>query len=504
MNNLAQQILYMKPDAECALSDADATHLKQQSASRTWISPVNRLRGLFEFQFNALWTKPANNTGAPQKPGGKHRLTSSSFGALLIYAIGAALSYASQLVIVRVIGATSFGIFAYVLAWVTMLAYLSTLGFHVSLLRFIPAYSAHQQWSLVHGLFRFAQLWVALAGVCIVLVGGAIIALRSGSMEPELAVTFLLGLVTIPIISQHLINASLVRSFGGIVRALAPERVVRDGVMLAIVGLAAFSGFFVADAKLAMAAALISAIVTLVVLRVFLRAVRPLELTSNPPAYAVKEWLKPAIPVMFIVIADALMSRSGIIVLGFTGNTLDAGIFALALSMALITGLPRMAVASTFAPNVSDLHARGDYKGLQALANKASMLSLLGSLGVAVPLLALIKPLLALFDSSFASGAPIVAVLVFGQIFAAACGPQQHLITMTGNEKSAATMMMISALINLAACVLVIRLFGTLGAAIAMTGTLIIWNMAMAIFIYRRLHLMPGLVSAFTARMSKG
>jgi O-antigen/teichoic acid export membrane protein len=504
MNNLAHHILYAKPGSENILGGGHTTFVQSQTLNRKGIFPAGKLRRIFASTRNLWSANPDKNTALPNLPGGRNRLASSSFGALLIYALGAVLSYASQLVIVRVIGAESFGIYSYVLAWVTMLAYLSTLGFHVSLLRFIPAYRAHQRWSLIRGIIGCSQRAAVITGLCVILIGTGIIAVRYGSMQPELALTFVIGLVTVPVISQHLISASFVRSFGGVVRALAPERVVRDSVMLAVVALVALSGFFVADAKLAMAASFISALATLVVLRVFLKLLRPVELISNPPVYAVKEWLKPAIPVMFIVVADSLMSRSGVIVLGFSGNTLDAGIFAVALSMAILTGLPRMAVASAFAPNVSDLHVRGDHAGLQALATKATLLSLVASLGVAIPLLILIRPLLALFDSSFVSAAPVVAVLVFGQVFAAACGPQQHLITMTGNEKSAATLMMACALANLAACVLAIKIFGTLGAAIAMTGTLIVWNIAMAVYIHRRLHLVPGLISAFTAKLNKG
>jgi len=37
------------------------------------------------------------------------------------------------------------------------------------------------------------------------------------------------------------------------------------------------------------------------------------------------------------------------------------------------------------------------------------------------------------------------------------------------------------------------------GAALARTATLIAWNVAMGVFVYRRLHLMPGLVTSFKA-----
>jgi O-antigen/teichoic acid export membrane protein len=504
MSNLAHDILYFKSGAEGGRSTAlnKAPFSPNKFAFSGFTAALRRRLSLGKFKFVQAWRMSKSNPAG--KPGGGKRLAASSLSALMIYGTGAALSYASQVLIARIIGAESFGIYAYVFAWVTMLGYLATLGFHVSLLRFIPAYRAVDEWPLVHGITRYSQRRAALAGLGIVAIGSGIIAARFDAIRPELALTFLIGILTVPIVSQHLISASLVRSFGGIARALAPERVVRDGVLLAVVALLAWSGLFAADAKMAMGAALISALATLLLLRIFLRPLVPVELNVAAPAYAVKDWLKPTFPIMFIVIADSLMNRSGVIVLGLTGKTTDAGIFAVGLSMAVLTGLPRMAVAAAFAPNVSDLFARNDHDGLQKLATKASVLSLIGALLMAVPLLVLLQPLLLLFGPSFAAAAPIVAVLVFGQVLAAACGPQQHLITMTGNEKSAATIMMICALANLAGCVVAIKIFGTFGAALAMTATLVAWNIAMAIYIHRRLHLVPGLIFAVTSKFSKG
>lgn len=453
---------------------------------------------------NSLLSRIAKKRNLGAKTGASRPMTASSFGALMVYGTGAALSYFSQLAVARTIGASSFGIYAYVFAWVTMLGYLSTLGFHVSLLRFIPTYRATERWSLARGVIEYSQRGAALVGLLVVLTGVLIVIARDPAMRSELALTFIIGLITVPIISQHLISASLVRSFGGIVQALAPERVVRDSVLLTVVLLAAWSGLFVTDAKMAMIAALISALATLTVLRIFLKPLRPKEIQSQAPENAAKEWLQPTMPIMFIVLADSLISRSGVIVLGMSGNTLDAGIFAVALSMSLLTALPRMAVAAAFAPNVSHLNAIKDQAGLQTLARQASILSLIGALTIAIPLLLLNDLLLALFGPSFVDGAPIVVVLVIGQVFAAACGPQQHIITMTGNERSAAIIMSFCALANLAACVFVINAYGTFGVAVAMTVMLIIWNIAMGFYIQRRLKIVPGLMSAFTSMRNKG
>ena len=427
------------------------------------------------------------------------QLGRASVAALAVFVVGAGLTCVAQLVTARIIGPDSYGVYAYVLAWVTLLGYFSTLGFHVSLLRFVPAYQAREEWALARGVIRYSQRGAAGTAISIVLIGGCGIIALHGSLRPELAFTFLIGIASVPFLALHFIGASVVRAFGGIIPALAPERIVRDGLLLVTIATVFWGNLYRLDATLAMGATLLSSIVMLGLVSIFLRRLRPLPLDCAKPAYAAEEWWRPTLPLTVIMIADNLMSRSAVLALGLTGNMRDAGIFAAAFSIATVTALPRMAVATAFAPTVSALFARGDQAGLQSLSAKAACLSLLGTACAAIPLLLLAKPILVWFGRDFAAGAPIVTVLVLGQVLAAACGPQQHLITMTGHERAGATIFAVCAGSSFAACMLVIDSFGMMGAACAMTGTLICWNLATAVFIHRRLHLMPGLVASFKA-----
>lgn len=423
----------------------------------------------------------------------------ASIAALAVFIVGAGLTCVAQLMIARIIGPDSYGVYAYVLAWVTLLGYLSTLGFHVSLLRFVPAYQAKGEWALARGVIQYSQRRIARTAFCIVLVGICGIAALRGSLRPELALSFLLGIATVPFLALHLIGASVARAFGGIIAALAPERIVRDGLALAIVATVFWGSLYRLDATLAMAATLLSSIAVLGLVRITVRRLRPPALGHVKPVYAAEDWWRPTLPLTVITIADNLMSRSAVIALGLTGNTRDAGIFAAAFSVATVTALPRMAVAISFAPTVSALFALGDRTGLQSVTTKAAWLSLIGTACAAIPLLLLAHPLLAWFGRDFVAGAPIVTILVLGQVFAAACGPQQHLITMTGNERAGATILAVCASSSFAGCVLMIGSFGMTGAAFATTLTLVGWNVAMAIFIHRSLHLMPGVLAPFKA-----
>ena len=76
--------------------------------------------------------------------------------AFLVLVSGAFVGLVVQLGMVRLIGAESFGQYAYVISWTTVLGYVSTLGFHVSLLRLLPAYQVHEDWAKAGGALRFA------------------------------------------------------------------------------------------------------------------------------------------------------------------------------------------------------------------------------------------------------------------------------------------------------------------------------------------------------------
>jgi len=83
-------------------------------------------------------------------------------------------------------------------------------------------------------------------------------------------------------------------------------------------------------------------------------------------------------------------------------------------------------------------------------------------------------------------------ILLVSQIVAAGFGPQMFLMTMTGNERIAAVLLIASAILNGAFGWLLIGGMGLTGAAIATTAALIVWNVAMAVFVWRGLGLVPG------------
>jgi len=450
-------------------------------ASRPAASPASRLTGLIA-KLSAV------------QGGSGNRLAHASVSALLIYVGGAGITSLAQILIARLIGSTNYGIYSYAIAWATFLGYMAALGFNISIMRFVPAYRADGKHDLVRGLIKFVSQRTMLAAVAVAAVG-AVLTVIDSDLMPEMRTSMLFGMAAVPLITAYALTSALVRAFGGVISALLPERIVRDGMLMLLVGVAVAIGIQPLDARFVMAAILVSSAVTatLVLIPAFRLCPQEVRLANVSTAER-REWWQTVLPLMLIAGLTVVINRSGIMVLGWVDRIRDAGVFALAINIALLVGLSRLAVSTMFSPTAASLYAQGDHAALQRLFARATLLSFAGSALLAIPLLLLAGPLLELFGKDFADSALVVRILVTGYLLAAVCGPQQNLLMMTGNEWMAASTMMLGAIVNLIGCSVGIAFAGVTGAAIGVALALVAWSAVMALYIKRRLGITPGLI----------
>jgi O-antigen/teichoic acid export membrane protein len=417
--------------------------------------------------------------------------------AFAIFVASAGVSACSQLLIARLVGAETYGVYAYVIAWMTILAYFSALGFDIALLRFVPAYQTTAAWSLARGIIQYAERRALVVGIAVMSAGASVVMIWSRQFSPELRNTFLVGFIIVPVLALLWIRCSIVRAFGGVVLALVPDKMLRDGLLLVLVVLASLVPGRHTDAPLVMMASLAGSIAALGFASLAMRRQRPGELNVILPEYAAATWRHTAVPLVIIAAAEALLNRTGVVLLGWFGETREAGIYNLAFNIAFLVVLPRAAINTLFAPTISSLFTRRDQVTLQALVTKAASWTLCAAVCIAIVLALLADPILAWFGNDFAAGVPALRILLVGQMIAASYGSQLSVMTMTQHERGAAALLILSAAVNVAASIVFISMLGLTGAAIATTITLIVWNLAMALFISRHLRLLPGVLGMF-------
>jgi O-antigen/teichoic acid export membrane protein len=228
-----------------------------------------------------------------------------------------------------------------------------------------------------------------------------------------------------------------------------------------------------------------------------MRWLRPHAADDVVPVYDAPTWRRVALPLLVIGATEALMNRTGVLILGWSGNIKEAGIFSLAFNIAFVAALPRTALNTLFAPAVSSLFTQRDRKTLKILIASAGSWMFAASACIAVVLALIADPLLKWFGPGLEDGVTALRLLLLGQTLAASTGSQLYIMTMTGHERNAAALLMVSAAVTAIASAVLIRFFGLTGAAIAASLGLVAWNMAMALFLWRRLQLLPGVFAWF-------
>jgi len=424
------------------------------------------------------------------------KVARSGATAFAIFFVGSGLTYLSQIVIARLTGATSYGYYTYALAWITLLAYVAAFGFDVALLRFVAAYRNQAKWDLLHGVVRYAERWVLASGGILVVLGTGIVLARGNQIDPELRNTFLFGFPLIPILALAWIRCAVLRAHDHVIIPLTSSLLVRDGILIALVIFAGVGLGLRVDAQFAMLALLAGASIGLGIASLVKRRIQ-LKPGAGPsaPAYDVAIWQRAAMPLLVIGAVEVLMNRAGVLCLGWMGETKNAGIFSLAFNIAYLVAIPRTALNTLFAPTVSSLHDSNNHSQLQDLVSKSTLWSLAAATVVGLGLLAGADLLFSLFGKDFVSGLPALRILLVGQVLIAGAGSQLTILTMTGHERSAAALIIVSAIVNVISMFALVYWFGMVGAALAAIGSMIVWNVLMAIFIWRKLNLLPGLLA---------
>ena len=428
------------------------------------------------------------------------RFAYGSAAAFVIYFGGVGLAFFSQLLLARILGPDSFGIYSYVFAWMSVLAYGAALGFQVSLLRFVSVYESKQQWPLLRGVIQYSERRVAVVSLLVILFGTAGIMFRQQTMSQELSNTFLIGFLLVPAWAFLWLRASTVRAFGGVVSALLPERVMRDGLLLAFVVFTAFALNWTLDAQMVMTAMVVSTAIGFAAASVAMYRLRPGEAKSAIPQYDVVAWRQAALPLLIVGATEALFNRTGVLLLGWVGETRNAGIYGLAFNIAFLVVLPRTAVDTLFAPQISRLYAQRKMEELQTLMVRAASWSLSAAAGIALALAVMAEYLLSWFGPEYVVGVGTLWLLLIGQVISASAGSQSQILAMTGHESQLAKIIAVSAVANAAISALMVTWLGITGAAWAMAISLVLYNAAMATFIWRKLGLWPGIYGIFRKR----
>ncbi len=402
------------------------------------------------------------------------------------------LSVGVTVLLARVLGAHDFGIYAYALAVVTLIAVPAQFGIPMLVLRHAAGYEAQGDWERLRGLLRRAAQAVLALAAALALIAGGIGALLAERLPAGSFATFAWALLLLPLLALSALTGAAVRGLRHVVAGQLSESVGRQIPLLALVGAALALGYGL-SAQTAMALHAVSAGLALGVGVVLLKRWLPDPARQAKPRYEDRAWARTVLPLALMASAHALSAYTDVVMLGLFRPAAEVGVYQVAAQTAMLVVFGLGAVNMVVAPNISRLHALADHARLQRMVTGSARVVLAGALPVAFVLILLGGVLLEwVFGAEFARGHAPLAILAAGQLVNAAAGSVGFLLNMTGHERDTAVGVGIAAVANVLLNLALIPPFGMVGAAAATAVTLAAWNVILCRQVYRRI----GIVSS--------
>ena len=423
------------------------------------------------------------------KGGLRRELTQGALGSMVLKVLFTVITFANVVLLARILGPEGYGVVAFVLAVVSVLAIPSQFGIPILATRELAVARVREQWGLMRGFIQRAQQ--AIAVFTVVLVAAAMTALYflHDGLAPEKLESMAWGLLLVPLLSLAGLRNGMLKGLRKVLLGQLPEQLIRPG-MLFLALLVVIWGFPAVDLSAAqvMMLQVVAATTALLVGAWIFRRVRPPEIITAEPRYQTRLWLVSVVPLGLTEALRQVNGQTDILLLGLMASDAEVGLFRVADQIAVLVLFGQQVISSVLAPHFAHMHATGEHESLQRLMTASARVILALTFPVVLVLIIFGKPVLAgFFGSEFEAAYGPLVILCLGQFLNASMGPVSLLLSMTGHERDMMTGMGISVVVNIMFNLILIPLYGMYGAAITTVLTLATWNLILRRQVRRRL-----------------
>jgi O-antigen/teichoic acid export membrane protein len=405
--------------------------------------------------------------------------------AFVIRIVNAAIAFISQVLLARWMGSFEYGIF--VLVWVTMVIVgnLSCLGFHTSIIRFIPEYRAKGFLPELRGVLFASRLFVLAASTFLAGAGALGIWLLSGTMESYYVVPFILGVVCLPMIALSDVLQGVSRAHAWAISALSPTYLTRPVLILVFMAGALLAGYE-ATAITAVVATILATYATTIIQLVTVSRRVDRRVPAGPRKYHLRQWLVISLPIFLVEGFFFILTNADVLMVGLYLSPDDVAVYFATVKTLALVHFVYFAVKAGVAQRYAQF-THADSTLLAGFARETVSWTFWPSLLMALVVLALGKPILLLFGEGFDAGYPLLFLLVIGVVARAAVGPCESLLTMSGNQNICALVYALTLVLNVGLNMALIPHFGLWGAAIATSVAMIFEAGMLSFTVWRKL-----------------
>jgi O-antigen/teichoic acid export membrane protein len=411
----------------------------------------------------------------------------------------AAIGYVFKVYLARVLGAEALGIYALGITLVGFLGTFNSLGLPESAVRFAAVYRANHKTEPLRALLFWGGGILLAANVVFALIFlamGKVVARRFYHSPvllhylPWFAAIMLLGTISV-------FYGRILAGYKSVGRRTIITNFVGSPATMILAVLLISAGWGLTGYLLAqvLSAVLVIGLLLMVVWKLTPREAR--FLLPRPRSLERDVWSFSAAAVG-VLLLEFLMGQVDKVALGFYLGPRSVGIYSVAAAVVAYETLVLNSVNQVFSPVIADLHSRGDNAMLGKLYQSLTKWMFAITLPLAITVIVDAGPLMRTFGHDFEAGWPILIIGTLGQLVNCAVGSVGLMLLMSGNQSRLLRAQAGMAVVMTVLSVVLIPIWGVVGAAIAAAITNAgtnLWNLASVRRIFR--------FSPFTAKFAR-
>lgn len=393
-------------------------------------------------------------------------ILAKGLSSLALRLAGMGMTFLLGVILARVLGPAQFGIYGLVTGGAAMVMMVALLGTPQTAVRDLSVLSARGDWSGVKYLIRqFAvatwSMSVALGAIAVAIAwwfdGGTL-----GWVE-----YVLLGAVISALMVTTTLIAAELRGLGAMFRGQVIDILVRPACALVVVNVLVVSGIAFQAREALLVQIAVGTLVALISLA-WIRRILPAEVRQGPVG-APRPWLRAALPLAAVDVLRQLDGTYGMLLVGAFASEAEVGLFRVALSCAMVVGMPVSIFHIVQAPTVSKLHDAGRIEELQHLLSRTSA-ALVGIVALIVAACWQVgrQAIVLVFGAEYAGSWLPLLLLCIGQLCFAVFGMGPILLAMCHGERQLIRIYLLSVGAGIAAAIPLTIEFGASGAAAAL------------------------------------
>ncbi len=414
------------------------------------------------------------------------QFTSDSIWVSLGFGINALSALIAGMLLTRILDVASVGGYFLAFSLITIFSVSSQLGFNTTVVRIISSATLKEKQSYLNKtIIKMLLLIVSTSALIMLFFMSDFVSLLLDMFSPMSLISssmYIIGWLIL-VTAIRMFIAEVFRGFGDIKRASLYQRILPNILMLSVLFLIVVTSYKM-NLHLVLNILLLVNFIILVI--IFVPFKNKLNKLSGNDSLAIGTLLSSSSPIAVSQICQLIFTQIPLWVLGATSLSEDIANYGVAFRLAAFVSLPLLIANNVIMPHVARQYSTNNKHGLNILIqNTVVITSLVALLFLAVFAYFGDWMLALFFGEEYVIAYLILLVIGCGQAINVFSGSPAVVLAMAGKEKYVLHSNLLASIVVLVASIIIIPIYGAMGAAVVTAIGLIVVNVFLSYYSYK-------------------